>query len=268
MDKAVARARRHDSLQALEKLTHLVDGRRRIISNPPLVVPIDDLLQGAERDAVVTEVEDRLAQYGRSLESDRRHLLDQFDLVDLAHKVVGVGSVGTRCWILLLSGRDNDDALFLQFKEAGASVLEAYTERSRYKNMGARVVAGQRIMQSTSDIFLGWTGAVELEGQTRDYYFRQLRDWKLSADIATLDVSSMLTYAKMCGATLAKAHARSGDRLAIASYLGIDDPTDRPNAFDRAMGAFAVSYADQNARDFAALTQAIADGSVQATPGL
>jgi len=198
----------------------------------------------------------------------KRQTDDRFHPVDVAVKVVGVGSVGTRCWILLLSGRDSDDALFLQFKEAGPSVLEEFTERSRYKNMGARVVAGQRIMQSTSDIFLGWTGAVELEGQTCDYYFRQLRDWKLSADIASLDVPSMLTYAKMCGATLAKAHARSGDRLAIASYLGIDDPTDKANTFDRAIAAFAATYADQNARDFAALTTAIAGGTVKATPGV
>ena len=268
MDKFLARARRHNSLQALQKLTEVKNGHRRIVSSPPLIVPIDDLMHGAERDDVISEVRSRLSTYARSLQSDRRHLLSGFDLVDLAHKVVGVGSVGTRSWILLMAGRDDDDPLFLQFKEAGPSVLEQFTERSRYKNMGARVVAGQRIMQSTSDIFLGWTGSVDLEGQTRDYYFRQLRDWKISAAVEELNVEQMVTYAKLCGATLAKAHARSGDRIAVASYLGIDDPADRPNTFDRAMANFAVSYAEQNEQDFTALKTAIADGSVAATPGV
>jgi hypothetical protein len=157
--------------------------------------------------------------------------------------------------------------LFLQFKEAGPSVLEPFTVRSRYKNMGARVVAGQRLMQSTSDIFLGWVRANDPDGASRDYYFRQLRDWKMSAEIETLDVAQMITYAKLCGATLAKAHAKSGDCVAIASYIGIDDPTAKPNAFDRALHDYANAYADQNQRDFEAMTAAIADGHVVAQSG-
>ncbi len=268
VDKAIARARQHDSLQALDRLTHVVDGQRRIISNPPLVVTLDDFLQGSARDDAEKVIRAGLRDYRSSLQSERRHLLSQFSLVDIAHKVVGVGSVGTRSWILLLSGRDENDPLFLQFKQADRSVLEAFTEPSRYKNMGARVVAGQRLMQSTSDIFLGWIASTDLEGQAHDYYFRQLRDWKLSAEVETMDAKAMLTYAKLCGATLARAHARSGDRVAIAAYIGAGAVDSAPNRFDEAMSAFAVAYADQNDRDYSALTSAIAAGQVAATAGV
>ncbi len=266
VDRTIARAQRHDALQALDKLTTMVDGRRRIIHDPPLIVPLGALAEDAGGEAMRARIHAGLDQYGRTLQSDRRHLLSQFTLVDVAHKVVGVGSVGTRSLILLMTGRDDDDPFFLQFKEAGRSVLEQFTGRSRYQNMGARVVAGQRLMQSTSDIFLGW---VRSSGEEeRDYYFRQLRDWKLSAEIETMDATAMLTYAKACGATLAKAHARSGSRIALSAYMGQGSPGDPPNAFDVAIADFAAAYAKQNERDFAALTAAIAKGTVEATSGV
>ena len=217
----LAKARTRDSMQAFAKLTHEVDGERRIVSDPPLVVPVEELLPaGAAREGVEEALRGLLRSYRRTLETDRRELLESFDYVHAARKVVGVGSVGTRAWILLLLGRDDQDPLFLQAKEAQESVLERFVGRSRYPNHGQRVVAGQRLMQAASDIFLGWERVTGLDGQPRDFYVRQLRDWKGSADVDAMDPAAMTAYSRMCGAALARAHARSGDRIAIASYLG------------------------------------------------
>ena len=259
----LAKARTRDSMQAYAKLTEVVDGERRIIADPPLVVPIEDLLRaGGERDEIEGEIRDIIRAYRNTLQADRRHLLESFNYVHLARKLVGVGSVGTRAWILLMLGRDDQDPLFLQAKEAQESVLERFVGKSRYVNHGERVVAGQRLMQAASDIFLGWTRVTGVEGQARDYYLRQLRDWKGSADIDTMSGSIMTIYARICAATLARAHARSGDRIAIASYLGNAD------VFDRAIADFSSAYADQNERDYHALAEAVASGRVVAQTGL
>ncbi len=254
----LAKARRRDSTQALGKLTRVVDGRRRIIGDPPLVVPVEDLFSEMETEALYEEIHQLIRKYARSLTPNRRHLLDQFTLVQVARKVVGVGSVGTRAWILLLEADDGEEPLFLQAKEAHKSVLAAYTTRSRYANQGQRVVTGQRLMQATSDIFLGWQRTTGPDGITRDYYVRQLRDWKLSARLETMTPASMTIYARLCGWTLARAHARSGDRMAIAGYLG------RSEKFDRALLDFAEAYADLNEQDYARLVQAVADGRLEA----
>jgi uncharacterized protein (DUF2252 family) len=202
-------------------------------------------------------------EYRDSLQDDRRHLLEEFRMVDLARKVVGVGSVGTRCWILLLLGRDGDDPLFLQIKEAQASVLEPYLGKSGYANHGQRVVAGQRLMQTTSDIFLGWLRSKEtLDGVERDFFVRQLWDWKTSADLDTILPEGLELYGEVCGFLLARAHARSGDRIAVASYLGKGD------GFDRAVAEFAIAYADQNERDHAAVQAAAKDGRIRVLEGL
>lgn len=258
-----AKARTRDSIQAFAKLTHELGGERRIVSRPPLIVPIEDLLPaGRERGEVEAELRGLLRSYRRTLETDRRHLLDEFEFVHMARKVVGVGSVGTRAWILLLLGRDHQDPLFLQAKQAEESVLERFVGKSRYRNHGQRVVAGQRLMQAESDIFLGWDRVSGFDGQTRDFYVRQLRDWKGSADIDTMTASTMAAYARICGATLGRAHARSGDRIAIASYLGKSD------VFDRAIADFSAAYADQNERDYQALVDAVDSGRVVAQTGL
>jgi uncharacterized protein (DUF2252 family) len=260
---AADKARTRDSMQAFAKLTHVVDGQRRIKADPPLIMPIDDLLpEGAERDEVEDGLRELIRSYRKTLASDRRHLLEEFEFVDAARKVVGVGSVGTRAWILLLSGRDEQDPLFLQAKEAQESVLERFAGKSAYANAGQRVVAGQRLMQAASDIFLGWQRVNGMDGITRDFYIRQLRDWKGSADVDTMEPSTMSMYARICGATLSRAHARSGDRIAIAAYLGKTD------AFDRAMADFAASYADQNERDYEALVDAVNTGRLTAQTGL
>ena len=261
--KELTKARTRDSTQATDKLTHLVDGQPRIISEPPLIVPIDELTASrrADRKFVESQISDLIGKYRRTLETDRRYLLEQFEYADLAHKVVGVGSVGTRCWIVLMLGRNTKDPLFLQVKEASESVLCRYVGHSKYANQGQRVVAGQRLMQASSDIFLGWQRAeAGLDGQTRDFYVRQLRDWKMSLDIDALIPSGMQMYGQLCGWTLARAHARSGDRIAIASYLGGAD------AFDKAITQFAAAYADQNERDYDALVGAVAAGRITATP--
>jgi uncharacterized protein (DUF2252 family) len=259
----VAKARTKDSMQAFAKLTQQVGGDRRIIADPPLIVPIEDLMPaGRERDEVEDEIRGVIRSYRRTLETDRRHLLENFDYVHMARKVVGVGSVGTRAWILLLLGRDGQDPLFLQAKEAQESVMEPFVGKSRYPNSGQRVVAGQRLMQAASDIFLGWDRLRGLDGQVRDFYVRQLRDWKGSADVDTMAVSVMTIYARICAATLARAHARSGDRIAIASYLGNRD------VFDQAIADFSSAYADQNERDYQALAQAVDSGRVVAQTGL
>src|SRR5512133_1510124 len=258
----LAKARTKDSMQAFAKLTHEVDGERRIIADPPLITPIEDLLPpGRERDEIEGEVRGIIRGYRRTLETDRRHLLENFNYAHMARKVGGVGSVGTRAWILLLLGRDDQDPLFLQAKEAQESVLERFVGKSQYANSGQRVVAGQRLMQAASDIFLGWHRLTGLDGQVRDFYLRQLRDWKGSADVDTMAASVMTLYARICAATLARAHARSGDRIAIASYLGNSD------VFDRAIADFSSAYADQNERDYQALAQAVASGRVGARSG-
>jgi uncharacterized protein (DUF2252 family) len=258
----VAKARTRDSLHAFSKLTHEVDGRRRIVSDPPLVVPIEELVPpGSARDDIDDELRGLIRSYRRTLETDRRELLESFEYVHAARKVVGVGSVGTRAWILLLLGRDGQDPLFLQAKEAQESVLERFVGPSRYANHGQRVVAGQRLMQAASDIFLGWQRVTGLDGQVRDFYLRQLRDWKGSADVDTMTSAVMTAYSRMCGATLARAHARSGDRIAIAAYLGKSD------VFDRAVAGFAAAYADQNERDYEALSEAVSSGRLEAEPG-
>jgi uncharacterized protein (DUF2252 family) len=261
LDRNLAKARRKDSLRALDKLTVTSDGRPRILSDPPLVVPLSELIAGDEEERVRVRLADYLERYRETLEPDRRRLLAGYRPVDMAHKVVGVGSVGTRAWIVLLLGRDDADPLFLQLKEAGSSVLEPFAGPSRATNQGRRVVEGQRLMQAASDIFLGWLHVdPDLGGGPRDYYVRQLWDAKASAPLDTMSAGDLADYAGICGWTLARSHARSGDRFAIAAYLGA---TDR---FERALVAFAETYADQNERDFAALARAVKTGTVEADP--
>ena len=260
----VAKSRTKDNAHALGKLTHLVDGEPRIISDPPLIVPVEELLtDDADRVALIEELRGLVRSYRRTLETDRRHLLETFRLADLARKVVGVGSVGMRAWIALFLGSDERDPLFLQLKEAQRSVLEQFVGKSDYANCGQRVVAGQRLMQATSDIFLGWQHVRSgLDGRARDFYVRQLRDWNGSFAFEAAKPAGATAYARICGWTLARAHARSGDRVAIAGYLG---PGDR---FDRAIAAFAEIYADQNERDYDALKQAVASGRITAETGV
>jgi uncharacterized protein (DUF2252 family) len=251
--RGAAKAQTKDSLKAFAKLTRIVDGEPRLISDPPLIVPIEELAEqaGIPAEKIFESLHELYRKYRRTLQGDRRHLAEQFRWLDIARKVVGVGSVGTRCWIVLLVGRDSDDPLFLQVKEAQASVLEPYLGKSKYATSGQRVVEGQRLMQSVSDIFLGWVRAEEtLDGVPRDFYFRQLWDWKSSVDLDTILPKGLELYGNVCGFLLARAHARSGDRVAIASYLGKGD------AFDRALLEFARAYADQNEKDHAALRHA------------
>jgi uncharacterized protein (DUF2252 family) len=261
--KNLAKARTKDSMAAFSKLTHVVDGKARIVDQSPLIVPVDQLAQGREREDIREELHHLLRDYRESLAIDRRVLLDQFDLTDLAHKVVGVGSVGTRAWIALLLGRDGQDPLFLQMKEAQASVLEDVLGPSEFSNHGKRVVVGQRLMQATSDIFLGWLHVDSpLDRKPRDFYARQLKDWKGSAEIEQMIPKAMATYGTLCGWTLARAHARSGDRIAIAAYLG------NGTGFDRAIVEFSKAYAEQNERDYQALSAAVDSGSIAAQTGL
>jgi uncharacterized protein (DUF2252 family) len=259
-EKIIAKARTKDSLQAFDKLTQLVDGQRRIVSDPPLIVPVAELLDPGQAQDFQEAIHAVLRSYRRTLLGDRRHLLEGFRFVDLARKVVGVGSVGTRAWILLLLGRDDQDPLFLQAKEATASVLERFVGKSRYANSGQRVVEGQRLMQAASDIFLGWD-RTNIDG-SRDYYVRQLRDWKGSWPPEAMVPQVMSIYGSMCAWTLARAHARSGDRIAISAYLGTSD------SFDRAIERFADAYADQNERDYEAFAAAVKDGRIEAATGL
>jgi uncharacterized protein (DUF2252 family) len=261
MDKNLAKARSRDSMQALEKLTSIVDGERRIVSDPPLIVPIDQLETPEQAELRTERLAGLLRRYRATLSTDRRHLLEQYRFTDAARKVVGVGSVGTRAWILLLLGRDDNDPLFLQAKEAQPSVLEGFLGASAYPNSGHRVVAGQRLMQATSDIFLGWEHVDEgLDGQPRDFYVRQLRDGKGSAIIESMTPATMTLYAQLCGWTLARAHARSGDRIAIAAYLGSGD------GFERAIADFSSAYADLNEQDYRALQAAASDGRIEVSP--
>src|SRR5215813_1994910 len=258
-EKMVAKAHTEDSTKALRKLATQTDGRWRIISDPPLIEPVEEVFPDEQADAISELVRQTLSKYQRTLQSDRKHLLEHFSLVQVARKVVGVGSVGTRCWIALMDAGDGTEPLFLQPKEAQASALAAYCGRSQHKNHGERVVAGQLLMQAESDIFLGWTHVVGPDGVDRDYYVRQLKDWKFSAPIEQMIPSGMAVYAQMCGWTLARAHARSGDRIALAAYLG------STGKFAQAIADFAEKYADQNDRDYAAFQAAVKDGRAQTT---
>jgi uncharacterized protein (DUF2252 family) len=264
-EKALAKARTKDSMTAFSKLTRVVDGEARIVAEPPLIVPIVDLAQadGIGSGELFDRLHELLRSYRETLEHDRRVLLEEFRLTDFARKVVGVGSVGTRAWIALMLGRDGEDPLFLQMKEAEASVLEQFLGPSEFENHGERVVHGQRLMQATSDIFLGWLRNEEGEGGVpRDFYGRQLKDWKGSAEIEQMVPPGMAQYGKLCGWTLARAHARSGDRIAIAAYLG-NGPS-----FDRAIVEFSCAYAEQNERDYNALATAVKSGKITAETGL
>jgi uncharacterized protein (DUF2252 family) len=258
IQRSVDKAHRHDSLAAFSKLTHDVDGEPRIISDPPLIVPIEELLRDGEATAAKHIFEVSFSLYRDSLPDELRHLVDRFRYVHLARKVVGVGSVGTRDWILLLLGRDGNDPLFLQIKEASASVLTPYIGPSEFDNQGQRVVEGQRLMQATSDIFLGWFRTQGVDDVTRDFYVRQLWDWKMSENVESMYPGGMRFYGRSCAWTLARAHARSGDRIAIAAYLGSSD------TFAAAIAEFAESYADQNERDYGALRDAVTTGRLEA----
>jgi hypothetical protein len=250
-------------MSAFKKLTEVVDGKVRIVDQSPLIVPIEKLASGDDIDAIFDELRMLIRVYRESLDFDRRALLEEFHLQDFARKVVGVGSVGTRCWIMLMLGRDSGDPLFLQVKEAGASVLDPFVGRARYRHQGRRVVEGQRLMQAASDILLGWISAEGvLDGRPRDFYVRQLWDGKGSAEIEMMDAEGLRLYATLCGETLARGHARSGDRIAIASYLGGGD------GFDKAICDFARSYADQNERDYAKFSAAAESGRIEARTGL
>jgi hypothetical protein len=237
----------------------VVDGRRRIISDPPMIVPVEEVFADVQADLLYKLLHSVLGKYRRTLQSDRRHLLEQFTLVQVARKVVGVGSVGTRAWVLLMDAMDGNEPLFLQAKEAQPSVLAGYCGRSQYNNQGERVVAGQHLMQAQSDIFLGWTRVPAPDGADRDFYVRQLKDWKFSVPIEQMLPAGMTIYARLCGWTLARAHARSGDRVALAAYLGGSDK------FDQAIADFAETYADQNDRDYTALRAAVKDGRAEAS---
>jgi hypothetical protein len=259
--KAVTKAHSKDSLRAFSKLTHEVDGERRIISDPPLIVPVEDI-EGAEGRGYDTEIRSLLDTYRGTLQGAGRWLIGRYEYIHMARKVVGVGSVGTRCWIVLLSGRDSDDPLFLQVKEAGESVLSPFMGKSDYDNEGERVVEGQWLMQAAGDPFLGWLNVQGFDGEHRDFYLRQLWDWKVSADVDSFGPRDLAAYGSACGWTLARAHARSGDAIAIGAYLGGSD------SFERAMAAFAESYADQNERDYAALREAADSGRIPVEAGL
>jgi uncharacterized protein (DUF2252 family) len=262
-EKELAKARTRDSVTALAKLTRQVDGQPRIVADPPLIVPLSDLVTGDEHDRIFGQLREIFRTYRSSLQYDRRVLLEQFELTDVARKVVGVGSVGTRDWIVLLLGADGKDPLFLQLKEAQAAVLEEFLGPSEFKNHGERAVTGQHLMQASSDIFLGWLHVKSgIDGEDRDYYCRQLKDWKGSAEIERMVPSGMAAYGRLCGWTLARAHARTGDRIAIASYLGSG------TSFDRAIVEFAHAYAEQNERDFKALAAAVKSGQITAKTGV
>src|SRR5690348_8663426 len=256
-EKMAAKVRTRDSTQAVAKLTTMVDGQREIVSDPPLIVPLEELDAGASYGMLRSLV----GGYARTLPPDRQHLLGRFRLTRVARKVVGVGSVGTQAWIVLMEAED-DDPLLLQAKQAQPSVLAAYAGASEYDHQGERVVAGQRLMQAASDIFLGWQRTADPDGAYTDYYVRQLRDWKYSAPIERMGPQQLSDYGELCAWTLARAHARTGDRFAIAAYLG------RSDKFDQAVAGFAASYADQTERDRAALADAVASGRADAEPGV
>jgi uncharacterized protein (DUF2252 family) len=259
---AVAKASGRDSLQAAKKITQIVDGERRLVSDPPLLVPIEELIPGQAGLDTLASLTAMLRGYSRSLQHDRRVLLDQYRIAHIAHKVVGVGSVGTRAWVILLVGRDDGDLLLLQAKEAQASVLAPFVRAGRIANQGTRVVRGQHLMQAASDIFLGTQQVLGIDGVPRDFYVRQLRDGKGSASIERMLPSGISAYGRLCAWTLARAHARSGDRAAMAGYLGSSQ------RFERALADFAAAYADQNAKDHDSLVRAIRAGRLSAVVGV
>jgi uncharacterized protein (DUF2252 family) len=261
LDKSVAKARTRDHLRSLDRLTEVVDGQRRIIGDPPVVVPVSDLTAGVAREEVEQGVQAILAGYASTLAPGHRELVGSYSFVDMARKAVGVGSVGTRCWIVLMRGRDDADPLFLQVKEAEESVLAPYVAGVTPDNEGERVVTGQRIMQAAGDAFLGWHRVTGLDGIARDFYVRQLQDWKGSARVETMDPKGLRLYAELCAWTLARAHARSGDRIAIAAYVGDDD------RLPQALADFAHAYADLNERDYASFGAALDAGELSVDVG-
>ena len=261
-ERQLAKIRSKDNARAFEKLTVATEGDPRIVADPPLLVPLSDLVTGVSREEFMSSVKAILRGYRRSLQRDRGRLLESYRVVDVARKVVGVGSVGTRTNVALLLGRDDQDPLFLQVKEARDSVLAPFVGRSLVKNQGQRVVEGQRMMQATSDIFLGWIRFAGVDGVEHDHYIRQLWDAKGSVDPAVMLPKGYEVYARICGWTLARAHARSGDRIAIASYMGKSD------VFDNAIADFSAAYADQNERDHQALVDAVSSGRIAATHGV
>ena len=261
-ERNLAKAQSKDSMRAFGKLTTVVDGERRIVSDPPLIVPIEDVASGVEQAEIEKAMRDLIREYRRTLSPDRRRLLERYRYVHAARKVVGVGSVGARAWIVLMLGRDDADPLFLQVKEAQASVLEPFLGKSTFAKHGQRVVEGQRLTQAASDILLGWIRVAGVDGVSRDFYMRQLWDGKGSALVETMNPRTLNGYGRLCGHTLAKAHARSGDGIAIASYLGSGD------SFDRALASFAEAYADQNERDYDALKEAARSGRIAVETGL
>jgi uncharacterized protein (DUF2252 family) len=260
LDKSLAKARSRDHLRARDNLTAVVDGQRRFVADPPVVVPVSDLAADLRRDEVERTVQAVLSTYSDSLDAGHRELVRSYSFVDMARKAVGVGSVGTRCWIVLMRGRDDDDPLFLQVKQAEQSVLARHLGGDTTDNQGRRVVTGQRIMQASGDAFLGWQRTTGLDGVERDFYVRQLHDWKGSAKVETMDPAMLAIYAELCGWTLARAHARSGDRIAIAAYLGDDD------ALPDALAEYAEAYADLNERDYASFGKALAAGELDVPP--
>jgi uncharacterized protein (DUF2252 family) len=263
VEKNIAKARGRDRYKTVAKLTHEVDGELRFLSDPPLIVPIDELFeQAADREMLKASFSELLRAYRATLQPDRRALLEQYEFMDLARKVVGVGSVGTRAWIVVLRGRDAGDPLVLQVKEAQRSVLEGFAAPSVYENQGQRVVEGQRLTQASSDLMLGWQRATGVDGVERDFYVRQLKDWKGSAELETMLPAAMVEYARMCGWTLARGHARSGDRIAIAAYLG------KSETFARAIAEYARAYADRNEADYALLREAADTGRIEVEAGV
>ena len=263
VERNVGKAQSKDQIKARAQLTRPVDGELRFVSDPPLLVPGDELYDDDQAQMVRDSIHDAIVGYRRTLAGDRRRLLESYRFVDLARKVVGVGSVGTRAWVALLVGRDNGDTLILQVKEAEPSVLERFLTKSPFDNHGQRVVEGQRLMQASSDIFLGWHRVARgVDGRSHDYYFRQLWDWKLSPAVDNMPADVLGVYAQLCGWTLARAHARSGDAVAISSYLGASD------TFVQALADFAFAYADQNEADHQSLVDAIANGTVAAQAGV
>jgi uncharacterized protein (DUF2252 family) len=257
VEKNVAKAHKKNSLKAFDRLVHEVDGQPRIISDPPLLVPAEELVPEDKRHELEGRIQEMLGRYRESLKGDRRHLFDSYRFVELARKVVGVGSVGTRAWVILMMGRDGQDPLFMQAKEAEASVLEPYAGASEFGNHGERVVEGQWLMQASSDILLGWLPAFGIDDRERDFYVRQLWDGKRSVEIETLPPKGLEVYGRVCGWTLARAHARTGDRIAIASYLG------KGGSFDQAIAEFSERYADQNELDYGALADAAKSGRIE-----
>jgi uncharacterized protein (DUF2252 family) len=255
--KDVAKAHKKNSMKAFDRLVRVVDGEPRIISDPPLLVPARELLDDGQEQEYEERMREMLGRYRKSLKGDRRHLFDGYRFVEMARKVVGVGSVGTHAWVLLMMGRDGQDPLFLQAKEAEASVLEPYVGASEFKNHGERVVEGQWLMQAASDILLGWLPALGFDGQERHFYVRQLWDGKRSVDVDSLAPEGLAIYGRVCGWTLARAHARSGDRIAIGAYLG------KSGTFDQAIADFSERYADQNELDYGRLADAAKSGRIE-----